>query len=347
MTVTVTPRKGRPSATGKSHPAVGSRVGVPSGLKKGWSSREVTVLLTDLRGFSAIADSISGRDMLAVLNRYLTKMCEIAIANGGSIDKFIGDAVMVLFGAPHRLASHARRAVTCALQMQLAMDEINRDNEAMGLPHLYMGAGINTGRVLAGLLGSVQHYEYTVVGDEVNLASRIESLSLRGQVLISEATFLRCKGFVTARTPMDVYVKGKPKPVRVREVEGIPALGLSIPRRTLRRSPRVEVKIPFTCRMVVDKIVMPRIYKGLIHDIGYQGIRAEIKHALKDDADIVLEFKLSLTHGHERNIYGKVRHVHHKHGHRVAGIEFTSISQRVEEDIRYYVQLAIQGTARK
>jgi class 3 adenylate cyclase len=134
MTVTVTPRKGRRLATGKSHPAVGSRVGVPSGLKKGWSSREVTVLLTDLRGFSAIADSISGRDMLAVLNRYLTQMCEIAIANGGSIDKFIGDAVMVLFGAPHRLASHARRAVTCALQMQLAMDEINRDNKARGHP---------------------------------------------------------------------------------------------------------------------------------------------------------------------------------------------------------------------
>jgi c-di-GMP-binding flagellar brake protein YcgR len=99
--------------------------------------------------------------------------------------------------------------------------------------------------------------------------------------------------------------------------------------------------------MVVDKIVMPRIYKGLIRDIGYRGIRAEIKHALKNDADIVLEFKLPLTHSHERNIYGKVRHVRHQHGRRVAGIEFTSISQRVEEDIRYYVQLAIQGTARK
>ena len=237
--------------------------------------------------------------------------------------------------------------MTCALQMQLAMDEINRDNKARGLPHLYMGAGINTGRVLAGLLGSSQHHEYTVIGDEVNLASRIESMSLRGQVLISEATFARCKGFVTAKAPMQVYVKGKSKPVRVREVEGLPALGLTVPRRTRRSSPRVEVKIPFTFRVIVNKIVMPRVYKGMIHDIGYQGIRAEMKHAIKEGADISLEFKLSLTHGHERNIYGKVRHVRHKHGHRVAGIEFTSISQRVEEDIRYFVQLLIQGTLRK
>lgn len=254
---------------------------------------------------------------------------------------------MVLFNAPHRLHHHARRAVACALQMQLAMDALNRGNKARGLPYLYMGAGINTGQVLAGPLGSALHHEYTVVGDEVNLASRIESLSLRGQVLISESTFAGCKGFVTAKGPMKVYVKGKPTPVRVLEVEGILSLGLTVPRRTLRRSPRVEVKIPFTCRLIVDKIVMPRIYKGLIRDLGYQGIGAEIKHALKKDADILLEFKLSLTHGDERNICGKVRHVRHKHGHRVAGIEFTSISQRVEEDIRYFVQLSIQGTLRK
>ena len=109
----------------------------------------------------------------------------------------------------------------------------------------------------------------------------------------------------------------------------------------------MEVTIPVTFRVIANTIVMPRTYNGLIRDIGYQGIRAEMKHAVKDDDDVLLEFKLSLTHGHERNIYGKVRHVRRKHGHRVAGIEFTSISQRVEEDIRFFVQLFIQGSLRQ
>jgi adenylate cyclase len=308
------------------------------------NSREVTVLLSDLRGFTALAEVQSPGVVLDVLNRYLIQMSRIAVANGGTVDKFMGDAVMLVFGAPTPLADNARHAVTCAVQMQLAMDDINRVNAELGFPPLYMGIGINSGRVLAAVIGSELHSEYTVIGNEVNLASRIESFSLRGQVLISEATYARCTGFVSAGAPMDVHVKGKAAPVRLREVQGIPALGLVLPTRDRRKSPRVVVRMPFVYRLVVNKIVLPERFQGVMLDIGYFGLRAELQHDLPDYSDILLDFDLSLIGRHAGNIYAKVRHLKRHGGRAHAGIEFTSVDQQVEQDLRFFVQLLIQGS---
>ncbi|MEK6592383.1 MAG: adenylate/guanylate cyclase domain-containing protein [Pseudomonadota bacterium] len=311
------------------------------------SSREVTVLMTDLRGFTSISETNSARTVLEVLNRYLSRMCEVAVHNGGTIDKFMGDAVMVVFGAPQRGADDARRAVTCAVQMQIAMVELNRDQESKGFPPLFMGAGINTGHVMAGLLGSELHSEYTVIGDEVNLASRIETFSLRGQVLISESTFDRCRDFVAAGTPMDVHVKGKSKPVCLREVFAIPPLGLQVPQQEVRNSPRVEVRIPFTYQAVVDKIVMPPKRTGVVHDLGYHGIFAAVEPGLMQHGDILLELDLSLIGSRVDNIYAKVRSTTTDRGRNFASIEFTSLSQLGAEDIRHFVQMLIQGSPTK
>jgi len=274
-------------------------------------------------------------------------MCEIAIDNGGTIDKFMGDAIMVVFGAPQRGADDARRAVTCAVQMQIAMVELNRDQASKGLPPLFMGAGINTGHVIAGLLGSQLHSEYTVIGDEVNLASRIEAFSLRGQVLISESTFDRCRDFVGAGAPMDVHVKGKSAPVRLREVIAIPSLGLQVPRQEVRYSPRVQVRIPFTYQMVVDKIVMRSQHAGVVLDVGYSGILAEVEPGLTEHAEILLELNLSLIGSRADNVYAKVRSTRSDRGSNLASMEFTSISERSAADIRRFVQLLIQGSPTK
>lgn len=313
----------------------------------GGIDREVTVLLTDLRGFTAISEVSTAQTVFDVLNRYLTRMSEIVVANGGMIDKFMGDAIMVLFGAIRSHPDDPRRAVTCAIQMQNAMDEINRDLAAQGLPALYMGAGVNTGRVMVGLLGSSLHSEFTVIGDEVNLASRIESFSLRGQVLVSEATYERCKGFVQASGPMDVHVKGKSKLVRLREVVAIPSLGLQNLRQEVRRGPRVVLRMPFSYQVVQGKIVLPQVHRGLVLDLGYQGIHAEVEVGLEQHTDIMLVLDMSLIGKTSGEVYGKVRSVRKHMGASFAGIEFTTLSEQAERDIQLFVQLLIQGSPTK
>jgi adenylate cyclase len=141
-------------------------------------TRRVTILLSDLRGFTATTEKFPAMDMVAALNRYLERMTEIILRYGGSIDKFMGDAIMVLFGAPHMLDNDIEAALACAIEMQLAMDDINAQNQQHGMAPLYMGIGINTGDVVVGHLGSRLHSEYTVIGDQVNLTSRVEAHSL-------------------------------------------------------------------------------------------------------------------------------------------------------------------------
>ncbi len=314
---------------------------------EGGTVQEVTVLLADLRGFTAISEAYPPKVIFEIINFYLARMCEIAIANGGTINKFMGDAIMLLFGAPRQHRDDVRRAVTCAVQMQIAMDEINRDLGSKGLPALYLGAGINTGIVTAGMMGSELHSEYTVIGDEVNIASRIETFCLRGQVLISEATYHRSGDFVAAGDPMEVYVKGKTKSVLLREVQGIPSLGLAIPRRDVRSSPRVETMLPFTYNLIVGKAVQMVSGSGVTLDISYQGMLAEVEPGLMVYADIFIELDLSLIGAQNPHIYAKVRSIRLDQGRHFAGIEFTALSPQCEVAIRRFVQLLIQGSPMK
>lgn len=310
-------------------------------------SQEVTVLLADLRGFTLIAESQAGATVVQALNRFLARMCEIAIYNGGTIDKFMGDAIMVLFGAPVQGSQDARNAITCAVQMQIAMDEINEANAALGLPPVYMGVGINTGVVMAATLGSPLYSEYTVIGDEVNIASRIEAFSLRGQVLISESTFERCDGFVRVGEPMDVHVKGKSRVVRLREVLGIPGMGLDVPRQDVRKSLRVQTHLPFVYRTIADKIVLPQERRGMVLDISYEGMLASVDAGTELHSDICVDLDLSLVGGNMHRVYAKVLSVRQDVDGQYAGIAFTALSPQAERDIRLLVQLLVQGSPTK
>lgn len=310
-------------------------------------SREVTVLLADLRGFTSISAVHPAGVVLEMLNRYLVRMSGIIEKNHGTIDKFMGDSIMVLFGAPVSHPEDVKNALTCAVEMQVAMDDLNAYHKGLGLPELYMGIGINTGTVMAGLLGSEVYSEYTVIGDEVNLASRIESFSLRGQVLVSRGTFERCSDHVTAGEPMDVFVKGKPKPVSLIEVIGIPSLGLEVPRQEIRRSPRIEVKMPFTYQMIENKIVMPEVMRGTILDISYHGVLAEIDRELAPYSDIKMDLDLPLVGHRAGDLYAKILKVIDKGGRWWAALEFTSVSIQSDVNIRHFIQLLIQGSDNK
>jgi class 3 adenylate cyclase len=192
----------------------------PDGLKLGGESLLVTIVMTDLRGFSAISEIQPPEIVVEMLNSYLTDMTEIVFRYSGTINEIIGDAMLILFGAPNSRADDADRAIACALEMQLAMEKVNQRIRALDLPDLEMGIGINTGRVVAGNIGSDMRVKYAVVGSSVNLAGRVESLTVGGQVLITESTRQATSLALTLAGELSIPFKGLKDPVHVYEVIG-------------------------------------------------------------------------------------------------------------------------------
>ncbi|MCA1961874.1 MAG: HAMP domain-containing protein [Desulfomonile sp.] len=191
------------------------------GLKLGGETREVSILISDLRGFTAATAEMPSEQVIFLLNRYLGKMLEILIDHNATVDEIVGDGILAIFGAPTEMADHPARAVACSLRMQAAMEEVNRLNEDDGLPHLEMGIGVNTGSVVVGNIGSERRTKYGVVGAEVNFCGRIESYTLGGQVLISQSTLDRVRDIVEVRDVVDVEMKGLPGVVKLYDVHAI------------------------------------------------------------------------------------------------------------------------------
>jgi len=308
---------------------------------RGFHSREVTILLADVRGFTAIAASHPADMVIGLLNGCLGTMSEIALKHQGTIDKFMGDAIMVLFGAPVGRPDDVQRALACAVEMQLAMHAFNSANRGRGLPEMFLGVGMSTGNVLAGMLGSERHSEYTVIGDEVNMASRIVALSLRGQVLIGQGTHDRCQGFAETGEPMDIHVKGKSQAVKLREVVAIPSLGLAVPRQDNRRSHRVAVELPLRYQLIADGIVLPESHPGTVRDIGYGGVLLEVDRELPLNSEVRFDLDLPLVGRCARDVYART--VFRKGGEGCVrfGAEFTSVPEDAGADIELYVQLQV------
>jgi len=191
------------------------------GLKLGGETREISIMMSDLRGFTSLTSSMKPEDVIKFLNRYLGKMVDIILDHHGIIDEIIGDGILAFFGAPETLENHPELAVACALKMQIAMHEINAQNEADGLPHLEMGVAVNTGEVIVGNIGSEKRTKYGAVGSQVNFTGRVESFTVGGQVLISQATYESLSQELDIRDAVDVEMKGVPGPVKLYDVRGI------------------------------------------------------------------------------------------------------------------------------
>jgi class 3 adenylate cyclase/ActR/RegA family two-component response regulator len=203
----------------------------PEGLNLGGERREITMLMADIRGFTNLSSLLAPEDVVTLVNNFLAGMTKVIIRFGGTIDEFIGDAILVLFGAPRAMESHADRAVACALDMQLAMSEVNELNVRAGLPEIKTGIGINTGDVIVGNIGSEARSKYGVVGHNVNFTSRIESYTAGGQILISEMTRDCCNGILELNSSMSVKPKGLDYDVNIYEVVAIKG-GYSLDRLT-------------------------------------------------------------------------------------------------------------------
>ena len=307
--------------------------------------REATILFADLRGFSGIAAAYPPEVVFHVLNSSFIRLSEVAARHGGTIDKFIGDSVMVVFsGDAAGPREDARRCVHCAVDMQIAMDESNRALRNSIRPELYMGIGINSGAVIAGVLGSEIYSARTVIGEAVNIAARIEAFCLRGQILVSETTFAHCTGFVDAGEPMEVYVKGREESLVLREIHGIPGADKRVPRQERRRSPRVPVQLPFSYQVLANDVVSPVRQRGTILDIGYRGVRVEPEQALGLFEELKIDLELPLIGYRTSDLYGRVVNAKPSQARAHFGVEFTSISPETSRNIRRLVHLLLQGT---
>jgi len=189
-------------------------------LNLGGQELEVTTLFSDIRGFTSMSEKMSPKDVVDSLNEYFDKMIEVVFKHNGTLDKIIGDALMVIYGAPISSHNDAERALLTAIEMQQKLEELNMVRMTRGQAPLEIGIGLNTGRVISGNIGSKVQMNYTVIGDAVNLSSRLCSFAKAGQIIVSGSVFsaLKNKSNFAFRELMPIQVKGKEDAVNVFEV---------------------------------------------------------------------------------------------------------------------------------
>jgi adenylate cyclase len=190
-------------------------------LEKGGALSEVTMLFSDIRGFTSMSESRAPQEIVRLLNEYFELMVDVLFQYEGTLDKFVGDEIVALFGAPVPMPKAELKAVECALDMMKALKEFNRLRLNEGQEEIKIGIGINTGTVVTGAIGSSRALQYTAIGDPVNTASRLCSIAKPGEIILSEATFEKVKHEVAA-VPLDpVRVKGKADELRVYNAVGL------------------------------------------------------------------------------------------------------------------------------
>lgn len=200
-------------------PEVADMVAANPQIRLGGVNQKVSVMFVDIRGFTQFSERTEPERVVEVLNEYFTRVTDVILDHGGMIDKYIGDAVMAVFGVPISKENDAANAVRSALQIQRLLAEMNRDAAARGWPELAVGIGINTGTVTAGNIGSPRRLDYTVVGDAVNIASRLMDNATGGQVLISQSTADELGPEFKLRKLRSRRVRGRSEPVQVFQVE--------------------------------------------------------------------------------------------------------------------------------
>lgn len=308
-------------------------------------THEVTILLADLRGFTALSERHQASDVLRMLNNYYSVMNQIIHRYGGLIDKYMGDAIMVVFSSTSMGEEHPLRALACAVEMQLAMDQVNQFNIDNGFPKIFAGIGMNTDSVSSGPLGSDLHTEFSVIGDGVNLAARIESYSLRGQILISESCYQRVREHVEVGQCNRVQVKGKTDAVALYEVDGLRYQDQvwRVPKREIRTCLRLELSEPFQFYLLEGSMVSDTPRHGTIQDISYHGLFAQVQEPVEKFSNIKFALALSLIGGTSRDIYGKIVSVREMDDGYGCGIEFTSLDDESQAAIKTFIDRIVGG----
>ena len=265
--------------------------------------------MSDLRGFTALTSQYPVDRLAPFLDMSFRRMTNIIGNHGGAIDKFMGDSIFALFTDDQTQSNRSELALlSCAIDMQVAMNAINEHGYTLGLPSIYMGIGLNVGDVVTGTLGSGIYLEQTVLGDPVNLVARLAGFALRGQVLMSEAVYEAGKDSIIAGSSINVMIKGRKQSVQVRELQGLTwPMQMAIPVRENRKGPRVEVILPITYHPIEDQRVRQQAIKADSIDLSYGGMRilTPQRHDPLDEIKIVIPFGMgpNNTNG---DVYAKV-----------------------------------------
>jgi len=193
----------------------------PQEIRLGGVNQKVTILFADVRGFTSMSETLPPERVVEILNEYFTRVANVIFEHGGTLDKYLGDGVMALFGAPISKGNDAENAVRAALGIRDLLDDFNRDTGARNWPELRVGVGVNTGIVTAGNIGSPKRIDYTVIGDAVNVSSRLCSNAVAGQVLISESTGTEVGSVFRLQPLAPLQLKGKSQSIPVFNVLGI------------------------------------------------------------------------------------------------------------------------------
>jgi adenylate cyclase len=279
----------------------------PEGLEFGGEKRKVTILMSDLRGFSALSERVPSEIAVDVINFYLEVMTEVISQYQGTINEIMGDGILVMFGAPIAREDDSQRAIACAIAMQLAMDKVNQHNQQLNLPPLEMGIGINTGEVLVGNIGSKKRAKYTVMGSPVNLAARIESFTVGGQILVSKDTLEDAGSIVRVDEKMQIQPKGFQEPITVYDIGGIGGqFNLFVPDEE-EALVALTPEIPVQYSVLEGKHLGAKVFQGSLVKLSPNSAELCSEYPL----ELLSNLKLNLLTGTEKarglgDIYAKV-----------------------------------------
>jgi len=301
-------------------------------------SQFVTVLIADLRGFTAMVDKVSSANIINMLNEFFGAMVEIIDQHGGHVNKFMGDSILTFFEDTRGVQNSVLNVLHCAIEMQIAMDKVNLKSAELGLDNLYMGIGINTGDALGSVLGSSIYREYTMIGTTVNLASRIEAYTLRGQILISEYTREHAGVFIETGMENEVNAKGMAHPLQLYELLSIShPEKIKLPVRDNRRALRIKISLPVSYQLLDGKSVLPDVYEGHVVDISYGGMMINTPIPMNQYSDIKMKVNLSPLMTEPVDIYAKALYVQQKGEATEVGLAFTIIDDATSAAVKSFV----------
>jgi adenylate cyclase len=313
----------------------------PEALRLGGDKRVVTLLMSDLRGYTRFAERADPAVVLAALNDYLARMTDVIVEHGGTINEFIGDGIFAVFGAPLPRPDHAERAAGAALAMQQAMVEINRAQAARGLPRFDMGIGINTGEAVVGNVGSEQRAKYSVVGNAVNTAARVESATVGGQVLISAATLAEVADLADVGPPLSVQVKGLSEPLVLYELHALQGRFARAMPATEAADTEAEMALPARYWVIEGKTIQGDGLTGTVVRLGTRRLTLQLDTVLPALANLRLRLCYPAAGQESDDLYGKVIDVEQADGVCLARVHLTS----VDETDRKAIEALVSGGA--